>query len=53
MPHYYLDSSAVVKCYVPEAGSRCIRQLISNQAEHLTVANPFDYAHLDQPETTQ
>jgi len=161
MPHYYLDSSAVVKCYFPEAGSQWIRRLTSNlsallyssdltiaevaaaiavlgrtgrisppqqreavaefykhttmrfvhlsasreivryaadltqryplkgydavhlatalsfardlranglsltlvtgddqiiraaQAEHLSIANPFDYAHLDQPETTQ
>jgi hypothetical protein len=37
MAHYYLDSSAVVKCYA---------------SENLPSANPFDYAHLDQPEAT-
>jgi predicted nucleic acid-binding protein len=30
MAHYYLDSSAVVKCYVYEAGSQWIRQLTSS-----------------------
>lgn len=30
MPHYYLDSSAIVKCYVSEAGSRWIRQLLAD-----------------------
>jgi predicted nucleic acid-binding protein len=30
MSHYYLDSSAIVKLYVAESGSRWIRQLTSN-----------------------
>ena len=30
MSHYYLDSSAIVKLYVAESGSRWIRQLASN-----------------------
>lgn len=30
MPHYYLDSSVLVKCYVTEPGSAWARQLVSN-----------------------
>ncbi len=30
MPHYYLDSSVLVKCYVAETGSVWARQLVSD-----------------------
>ena len=35
MSHYYLDSSAVVKCYVSEPGSRWVRKLVYDLAPTL------------------
>lgn len=34
MPHYYIDSSALVKRYVSEAGTSWVRTLCDPQAQH-------------------
>ena len=50
MPHFYADTSVLVKNYVTELGSTWARQWVASESNVIYIG---DYTHMDQPETTQ